>query len=80
MIFVADVHDPKGCRKTLSKKKFALIFCPYFGLTHTHTSEKGSEKVLGRLLGRVLRRVPRKGFAMGLAVKRVLRRVLRRVS
>ena len=25
-IFGADVNDPKGCRKTLCKKKFALIF------------------------------------------------------
>ena len=27
-IFGADVHDPKGSRKTLYKKKFALVFCP----------------------------------------------------
>ena len=28
-IFCADVHDPKGCRKTLYKKRFALIFWPH---------------------------------------------------
>ena len=29
-IFGADVHDPKGCRKTLYKKSFALIFWPLY--------------------------------------------------
>ena len=30
-IFGADVHDPKGCRKTLYKKSLRWFFVPYWG-------------------------------------------------
>ena len=47
-IFGADVHEPKGSRITLYKKKFALFFWPKHTHTHTHTFGCGCPRFLAR--------------------------------